>query len=51
MTVGPDGRVTEAELTGAPAPVATCVAEAARGAQFRASGIVVRATVPLAFRR
>ncbi|MFO0606168.1 MAG: hypothetical protein U0324_23540 [Polyangiales bacterium] len=51
MTVGPDGRVTEAELTGAPAPVATCVAEAVREARYRASGIVVRTTLPLAFRR
>jgi hypothetical protein len=51
MSIGADGAVTEAELTGAPPPVATCVAEAARGVRFRASGIVVRAVVPVAFRR
>jgi len=51
MTVEADGAVSEATLTGATAPVTACVTEAVRGVRFRASGIVVRAVVPVVFRR
>lgn len=51
FTVEADGAVSEAALTGATAPVTACVTAALRGVRYRASGIVVRATVPVVFRR
>ena len=41
----------EPALTGATAPVTACVTEALRAVRYRASGIVVRAVVPVVFRR